>query len=130
MRNHIIPYNPKLKARSRQLRSNMTKGEVILWQRLRNKQMMGYAFHRQRPIDQFIVDFYCKPLALAIEVDGSIHNDEAVKERDEERQLKLEALGVRFLRFSDDDVQHNTNAVCDAIATWIKNNHDQPPQTP
>lgn len=125
MKNHIIPYNPKLKERSRRLRSNMTKGEVILWQRLKNKQIMGYAFQRQRPIDQFIVDFYCKSLALAIEVDGSVHDDEAVQERDEARQIRLEGLGVRFLRFSDDEVRNNTNAVCYKIATWIKNNRDQ-----
>ena len=60
----IIPYNPILKERARELRKNMTPGEVILWKHLKGKQMCGYDFDRQRPIDQFIVDFYCKKLML------------------------------------------------------------------
>jgi very-short-patch-repair endonuclease len=122
MQNHFIPYNPILKARARQLRNNMTKGEVILWQRLKKKQMMGYDFDRQKPIDQFIVDFYCKSLLLAIEVDGAIHDSEEAQQRDQVRQSKLEGLGVRFLRFRDDDVRYNTNAVCLTIANWIREN--------
>ncbi|MEL6488897.1 MAG: DUF559 domain-containing protein [Cyanobacteria bacterium J06621_3] len=76
MEDHIVHYNPKLKQRSRQLRNEMTQGEVLLWQRLKKSQMMGYDFDRQKPIDQFIVDFYCKSLALAIEVDGSVHDSQ------------------------------------------------------
>ncbi len=105
MKNHFVPYNPKLKARARELRSNMTVGEKALWQRLRKKQIMGYDFDRQKPMDQFIVDFYCKALALAIEVDGSVHDSPEAKLRDQERQARLEQLGVRFLRFSDDAVR-------------------------
>jgi very-short-patch-repair endonuclease len=127
MQDHIIPYNPKLKERARQLRNNMTKGEVILWQRLKKRQMMGYDFDRQRPIDQFIVDFYCKSLALAIEVDGDVHDSEAAQQYDVERQAQLEALGVRFLRFRDEDVRRNTNIVCQTIADWIKRDRAQPP---
>jgi very-short-patch-repair endonuclease len=126
MQNHFVPYNPKLKARARQLRSNMTKGEVILWQRLKKKQMMGYDFDRQKPMDQFVVDFYCKALALAIEVDGAIHDSEEAQQRDQVRQARLESLGVRFLRFRDDDVRHNTNAVCLTIASWIRDNQHPP----
>jgi very-short-patch-repair endonuclease len=127
MQDHIIPYNPKLKERARQLRNNMTKGEVILWQRLKKRQMMGYDFDRQRPIDQFIVDFYCKSLALAIEVDGDVHDSEAAQQYDVERQAQLEALGVRFLRFRDEDVRRNTNIVCQTIADWIKRDRAQSP---
>ena len=127
MKEHIVRYNPKLKARSRQLRNQMTRGEVILWQRLKRRQMMGYDFDRQKPIDQFIVDFYCKALALAIEIDGSVHDTEAAQQYDKERQARLEGLGIRFLRFSDAEVKANTNAVCQAIATWIIQNRDQPP---
>jgi very-short-patch-repair endonuclease len=128
MQNHFISYNPKLKERARQLRSNMTKGEVILWQRLKKKQMMGYDFDRQKLMNQFIVDFYCKELALAIEVDGAIHDSEEAQQRDQVRQATLESLGVRFLRFKDDDVRQHTNAVCLTIANWIKEN--QPPANP
>ncbi|MDD8018536.1 MAG: DUF559 domain-containing protein, partial [Bacteroidota bacterium] len=70
MRHKIVPYKPKLKEIAKTLRKNSTLGEVLLWKRLRNKQMLGYDFHRQKPIDQFIVDFFCPALNLAIEIDG------------------------------------------------------------
>ena len=95
----IIAYNPMLKERARQLRQNMTPGEVKLWQKLKRKQMCGYDFDRQRPIDEFIVDFYCKKLMLVIEIDGSSHDSEEAQQRDAERQARLESLGVKCLRF-------------------------------
>lgn len=129
MEEHIVHYNPKLKARARQLRNDATLGEIILWQRLKKSQMMGYDFDRQKPIDQFIVDFYCKSLALAIEVDGSVHDSEEAQAYDQERQTHLEGLGIRFLRFSDDDVRSHPNAVCQTIAKWIVTNRRCPPQS-
>lgn len=119
MRYQFIPYNPKLKELARQLRKNMTRGEVILWQRLKCKQLRGYDFDRQRPIDQFIVDFYCKQLMLAIEIDGSSHDSQQAQQRDRQRQSRLESLGVRFLRFRESEVRNNTDAVVDAIESWI-----------
>ncbi|MEL6160667.1 MAG: endonuclease domain-containing protein [Cyanobacteria bacterium J06627_32] len=132
MEEHIVHYNPKLKARASQLRNRMTQGEIILWQRLKQSQMMGYDFDRQKPIDQFIVDFYCKALALAIEVDGPIHDSKAAKAYDAERQARLEGLGIRFLRFSDNEVRTHPNTVCQKIAHWIVQNRSSgtPPTTP
>jgi Protein of unknown function (DUF559) len=75
-RREIIGYEQYLKELARKLRQNMTLGEVLLWQRLKRKQMRGYDFDRQRPIDRYIVDFYCKDLKLAIEIDGSSHDGE------------------------------------------------------
>jgi len=115
----IIPYNPILKERARQLRKNMTPGEVKLWQHLKGKQLLGYDFDRQRPIDQFIVDFYCKRLMLAIEIDGSSHDSEAAQAKDQERQARLEALGVRVLRFQETEVHRDIDAVVKAIKVWI-----------
>ena len=66
MSRKIIPYKPTLKEIARGLRSNSTLGEVLLWKKLRNKQMLGYDFHRQKSLDQFIVDFFCHELNLAI----------------------------------------------------------------
>lgn len=86
--------------------------------------MMGYDFDRQKPMDQFIVDFYCKALALAIEVDGSVHDSSDAQLRDRERQMRLEALGVHFLRFSDEAVKQDINGVCLAIANWIKQHQE------
>lgn len=105
---------------ARKLRKEMTMCEAILWRELQGKQMMGFDFDRQRPIDNYIVDFYCKDLMLAIEVDGIAHSFEFALERDDIRQKKLEALGVRFLRFDDDDVKTNINGVLDIIRDWIQ----------
>jgi very-short-patch-repair endonuclease len=121
MKTRIIPYNPHLKERASQLRQNMTPGERILWRHLKGKQMCGYDFDRQRPIDQFIVDFYCKELMLAIEIDGSCHDGPEAKERDQERQMRLEALGVRFLLFKDEEVCGAVEGVLKVIEDWIEN---------
>ncbi|UZQ54731.1 endonuclease domain-containing protein [Trichothermofontia sichuanensis B231] len=122
MNTNFLPYNPRLKEIARKLRKTMTKSEVILWQHLKGKQMGGYDFDRQRPIDEYIVDFYCKKLMLAIEIDGSSHDSEEAQERDRYRQQRLEALGVRFLRFRDEDVRQNVASVLQAIAIWIRDN--------
>jgi len=68
-----ISYHPKLKELARKLRNNSTKSEIKLWQYLKSKRMMGYDFHRQKPIDNYIVDFFCNKLQLAIELDGYTH---------------------------------------------------------
>ncbi|MGD1863793.1 MAG: endonuclease domain-containing protein [Phormidesmis sp.] len=119
MEKHIVHYNHKLKARARELRNNATRGEIILWQHLKNSQMMGYDFDRQKPIDQFIVDFYCKSLALVIEIDGSAHDSQDAQAYDKERQAHLEGLGNHVLRFSDNEVRSHSNKVCQTIADWI-----------
>ena len=119
----IIGYERYLKELARKLRQNMTLGEVLLWQRLKRKQMRGYDFDRQRPIDRYIVDFYCKDLKLAIEIDGSSHDGEEAKVNDDIRQKRLESLGVRFLRFTDADVKRNIEMVVSSIEFWI----DYPP---
>ncbi len=116
---HFIVYEPHLKELARQLRQNMTPGEVILWQHLKKRQMCGYDFDRQRPLDRYIVDFYCKRLILAIEVDGSSHDGECAQQADYLRQAHLESLGVRFLRFREEQVCHQTPEVLQAIRDWI-----------
>jgi very-short-patch-repair endonuclease len=115
----IIRYEPYLKELARELRKNMPPGEVVLWKHLKGKQMHGYDFDRQRPIDRFIVDFYCKKLMLAIEIDGSSHDSEAAQQRDRERQTRLESLGVKFLRFREEEVRSQIDAVLAAIEVWV-----------
>jgi len=118
-RNRIISYNPKLKPTARALRREATQSEKTLWMLLRKKQL-GYEFHRQVPIDNFIVDFYCHELSLAIEVDGPTHDLPETQKEDRIRQTTLEALGVRFLRFKDEDILGNPEKVSKGIETWIK----------
>lgn len=82
--------------------------------------MKGYDFDRQRPIDNYIVDFYCKDLQLAIEVDGESHYGNP--ERDNKKDIKLKELGVTVLRFDDLDVRHKLDKVLEAIEKWIDEN--------
>jgi very-short-patch-repair endonuclease len=119
MNRRIIPYNPKLKELAKQLRQNMTFSEVKLWNELKNGQLMGYDFDRQRPIGNYIVDFFCKDLQLAIEVDGIRHLDEKVIEKDKIRQEDLEELGVSFLRFDALLVVNKVEAAVREIREWI-----------
>ena len=116
----IIPYNPKLKELARKLRKNMTLSEILLWGQLKQKKMLGFDFDRQKPVDEYIVDFYCKDLMLAIEIDGGSHDFEEVYENDVIRQKRLESLAVRFLRFHDLDVKKNLNGVLRVIEHWIR----------
>ena len=99
----------------------MTFSEVKLWNELKNGQMMNYDFDRQRPIGNFIVDFYCKDLQLAIEIDGITHEEAIVAVKDIQRQKELEALGVYFLRFNALLVVNKVEAVVKEIYTWIEN---------
>jgi very-short-patch-repair endonuclease len=119
MNRRIIPYNPKLKELAKQLRKNMTYSEVLLWNELKNGQLMGYDFDRQRPIGNYIVDFFCKDLQLALEVDGITHLDEKVMLKDEIRQEELEILGVSFLRFDALLVVNKVEAAVREIREWI-----------
>ena len=108
-----IYYNHKLKERARSLRKNGTKAEAWLWLCLKGRKQ----FTRQKPIGNYIVDFYCSKLRLAIEIDGISHDDK--QEYDRKRQRAIEAQGVHFLRFSDDDVKTNLEDVVQVIADWI-----------
>lgn len=120
----IIPYNPALKEKARQLRNNSTKSEILLWQFLKNKQMLGYDFHRQKPLDKYIVDFFCNELMLAIEIDGESHHGK--EKYDKARQKQLEVLGINFLRFKDTEVFYNLEEVLKTIENWInERNHIQ-----
>ena len=124
----IIPYKPKLKEVARKLRKSGTLSEVLLWTYLKKKKMRGYDFDRQKPIDNYIVDFFCNELMLAIEIDGCSHNEKS--EEDRIRQAKLESLGVRFLRFYDADVKKNIQGVLWVIEDWIRKHKDEPTPTP
>ncbi|MGB5370727.1 MAG: DUF559 domain-containing protein [Flavobacteriaceae bacterium] len=114
----IIPYNPRLMDYAKELRKNMTLGEIALWREIKGKKL-GASFSRQIPIDRYIVDFYCKDLQLAIEVDGAIHFEEGQQEKDRLRQIRLVSLGVHVIRFSDLDVKNNLNWVLDEIRNEI-----------
>ncbi|KPK77475.1 MAG: DNA methylase [Phycisphaerae bacterium SM23_30] len=119
MKRKIIPYKPRLKELARQLRNNSTLAEVLMWQELKGKKMRGYDFHRQKPIDEYIVDFFCAKLMLAIEIDGLSHEIPEKFSKDARRQKRLESLGIRFLRFHDLEVKKDMTYVLRAIDNFI-----------
>lgn len=121
MKRKILPYNRRLKKVARMLRKNMPLSEVLLWQELKTKNLLGYDFDRQRPIGNYIVDFYCKELQLAIEIDGDSHSSQKIEKRDRQRQKELEFMGVDFLRFDDTAIKNNISDVIAVIQEWILN---------
>ncbi len=114
----IIPYNPRLKERARELRQNMTWAEVALWQHLKRKQVFGFDFDRQRPIGEFIVDFYCKRLRLAIEVDGRSHDYK--EDADRRRDHILAGLGVRVVRVWNAEIREDLGGVLRRIQAVVQ----------
>ena len=110
------PYRKDLISKARELRKNSTPGEIELWKTLKNKQLLGLEFRRQRPINHFIVDFFCKELMLAIEIDGNSHDYKIGY--DLYRQNKLEELGIHFLRFSEQDAAIYTESILIIIEEW------------
>ena len=115
-----IFYNKNLKKLATNLRNNSTKAEIKLWVYLKNKQMMHYDFHRQKPIETYIVDFFCNKLKLAIEIDGYTHEFNEVIEKDNLKTKRLHKLGITVLRFSDEEVINNTEGVVVVIKEHIK----------
>jgi len=114
----MIPYDPRLKTLARDLRKNMTPQERKLWYEfLRDVRPR---FYRQRPLKNFIVDFYCPSCKLAIEVDGSQHFAADGVEKDACRTAILKAQGVTVLRVSNLDVRQNFAAVCQEILAAVE----------
>jgi very-short-patch-repair endonuclease len=111
----------KLKPVARQMRKEPTQAEDIMWQHLRDRQLLGFKFRRQHSIERFIVDFYCSEASLVIEIDGSIH--QYTKEEDAIRQEYIESYGLRLLRFTNDEVLNNLDSVLNRIAEELGKPH-------
>lgn len=108
------------KAKRRKLRQYSTHAEELVWKYLRDRQMLGYKFKRQYSVDQYVIDFYCSELKLAVELDGASHNSPERKEYDIKRQNKLETFGIKFVRISDDELFGNPNKTFEKIEEAIK----------
>lgn len=98
------------------LRNRMTEVEKVLWKKLRDRQLNGYRFRRQHPIGDFVVDFFCYTAKLVIEIDGEVHDNSFQKERDLERTRILNNMGLREIRFRNEDVLNNIDLVLSKIA--------------
>ena len=123
----IIPYRRGLVTWARELRKSSTPTEIVLWQRLKNKQL-GVDFDRQRPLLGFIVDFYCKKLRLAIEIDGASHKYKQAYDRDRENLIRQH--GVTFLRFTTAEIENNITQVLHQIQRWLNQNNPLPGGVP
>lgn len=124
-----ITYNPYLKEKARELRNNSTPGEILLWKKLKGKQCYGFDFHRQKPILDYIVDFYCFKLKLIIEIDGYSHHFKT--EKDRLRDLELNKLGFTVLRFSEGEIRNSLDLVLNSLSVFIENKSEQhTPQSP
>ncbi|MFP5471323.1 MAG: endonuclease domain-containing protein [Bacteroidia bacterium] len=113
-----IPYNPELREKARYLRKNSTLSEVLLWNEIKNGKLYGYDFHRQKPILNYIVDFFCHDLCLVIEIDGTSHDEKM--DYDAKRQNEIEALGLTILRFSNLEVKKHLPQVLAVIDDYIE----------
>ncbi len=107
----FIPYEKNLVSRARELRKETTEAEKIFWNRiLKHKDLLNFKFTRQKPLDHFIVDFYCSSLGLVIEIDGIIHDFQKV--RDQERDTILqEKFGLKIVRYTNEEVINNTEKI-------------------
>ena len=115
----MLYYNQKNKMNSRHLRDNQTDAENFLWSRLRRKQIKNIRFYRQKPINNFIVDFYAPSVKLVIEADGGQHFDKNHLEKDKNRDDCLNRLGLKVLRFDNMQILNSIDSVLEVIYETI-----------
>jgi very-short-patch-repair endonuclease len=108
-----------LVSRRKELRNDPTTAERVLWKRIRNEQL-GVKFRRQYNIDYYIVDFYCHPLKLIIELDGWVHGEEEQKRKDEIREQYLKEKGYIILRYKNEQIKYDLDAVIQDILNHIQ----------
>lgn len=119
-------YNKNLKQPSRDLRSHMTDAEQLLWQRLRRKQILGLQFYRQKPLLNFIVDFYCPTANLVVECDGNQHHTIEGLHADQVRDLCLNQLGLTVLRFDNRQILLEIDVVVSVIFDVVRRQLESP----
>jgi len=124
MQKHDIPYIPydkNLVSRARELRKEITEAEKIFWEKvLKNKNLVNFKFTRQKPLDHFIVDFYCASLGLAIEIDGEIHNFQKIRDKERDSVLK-QKFGLKIIRYKNEEVLESTERVMKDLIRRINN---------
>ncbi|MBZ9844761.1 endonuclease domain-containing protein [Mesorhizobium sp. CA5] len=117
------PVTPAKRNFARSMRRESTDAEDRLWQELRGRRLDNIKFRRQVPIGRFVADFLCAEAKLVVEIDGSQH---AESRHDQERDAELKVRGFRVLRFWNDDVLKDLDAVCDTIIAYVRDESLQP----
>jgi very-short-patch-repair endonuclease len=110
---------PELLRIAGDLRHSLTSSERLLWEKLRNRKILGFKFRRQHPFNEIILDFYCHDARLSVEIDGNIHNDQYQKERDKERTYILSKFGITEVRFSNREVENQIEKVLEKIKEYL-----------
>jgi very-short-patch-repair endonuclease len=98
----------------------MTPAEKILWDKIRNRKLLGFKFRRQHPVSEIILDFYCHEARLSIEVDGAVHNEIYQKEKDKERSLILKKFGIKEVRFANQEIENHIEKVLEKITSHLR----------
>ena len=119
LKSNQFPYNPKLKEKAKQLRKAGNLSEVILWNNLKNKQLLGLDFDRQKIIGNYIVDFFVRNMMTVIEIDGESHDYKG--EYDVIRENYLKSLGLEILHFQDIEVKKATGQVLESLYSFFEN---------
>ena len=121
---------PHLKTFRKELRNNLTPAEAKLWTLLKEKALDGRKFRRQHSFANYILDFYCPKERLAIELDGQGHFEATQAEYDQERDLFLEAFGIKVLRFENKWVWNNAKGLLDEVRSHFGKQPPRPSDTP
>jgi cyclase len=117
-RKMFLNASPEIFANAKNLRNNQTRAEKILWDYLKQKPL-GYKFRRQHPLKTYIADFYCHSLKLVIELDGEVHTEEEVLKYDIDRQQFLENMELKFLRFTNSEIENYLGLVIKKIEDYL-----------
>ncbi len=104
--------------RAKYLRNHVTHSEMILWGKLK-ECFPNYRFRRQHPLSDYVADFYCHKLKLVIELDGSIHQLEGIKKNDKDRHSVIESLGLKVIRFTNEDIKFRTESCIEIIRSYV-----------
>jgi very-short-patch-repair endonuclease len=115
----MLIYRKKLKPYAGSLRQNMTESELLLWSKIKGKQLANYTFYRQRIIGDYIVDFYCPKVKLIIELDGGQHFSEEGIKADKKRDSYFKNQGITVLRYTNVDVLENIEGVIENILAYL-----------
>jgi len=123
-----IPYNKSLLEKSRELRNQLTPPERQFWNALREMpSYKSHPFNRQKPLGEYIVDFYCHEYRLVVEIDGDTHGTEEAQVKDQRRTDFLESQGLRVIRFTNRDVVHNIEGVMESLENLLNEIEEEAP---
>ena len=120
----FLPFRKDLQEKARDNRRNLNRPEAKLWYEiLSNRKFLGYRFLKQKPVLDYIVDFFCSELKLGIEVDGESHNERA--EYDKSRTLNLNRIGIKLIRYSNADIMCNLEGVYLDLEEKVKEREEE-----